>query len=63
MGGEVKADGSLENRDVRVGLVSRVSAQILSGVEAGERIAVGQSTGAPAAKPATGSRPLMGPRV
>jgi macrolide-specific efflux system membrane fusion protein len=60
----VKADGSIENRDVRVGLASRVSAQIVSGVEPGERIVVGQraATPAPAAKPATGNRPLM-PRV
>jgi membrane fusion protein, macrolide-specific efflux system len=60
----VKADGSIENRDVRVGLASRVSAQIVSGLEPGERIVVGQRAAAPApaAKPATGNRPLM-PRV
>jgi macrolide-specific efflux system membrane fusion protein len=61
----VKADGTIENRDVRVGLVSRVSAQILSGLEAGEQIVVGQRAAAPApsAKPATGNRPMMPPRV
>jgi membrane fusion protein, macrolide-specific efflux system len=62
----VKPDGTLERRDVRVGLVSRVSAQILSGLDPGEQIVVGQRTAvpAPAAKPATGnSRPMMGPRV
>ena len=60
----VKSDGTIENRDVRVGLVSRVSAQILSGLDAGEQIVVGQRTvtPAPAAKPATGNRPMM-PRV
>jgi len=61
----VKADGSLEDRDVRVGIASRVSAQIVSGLEPGERIVVGQRAAAPApaAKPATGNnRPLM-PRV
>ena len=59
----VKSDGTIENRDVRVGLVSRVSAQILSGVEPGEQIVTGQRTTAPAAaKPATGNRPTM-PRV
>ena len=60
----VKSDGTIENRDVRVGLVSRVSAQILSGLDAGEQIVVGQRTvtSAPAAKPATGNRPMM-PRV
>jgi membrane fusion protein, macrolide-specific efflux system len=59
-----KADGTLENRDVRVGIASRVSAQIVSGLEPGERIVVGQRTTAPApaARPATGNRPLM-PRV
>jgi membrane fusion protein, macrolide-specific efflux system len=61
----VKSDGTLAPRDVRVGLVSRVSAQILSGLQPGERIAVGQRTAAApaAAKPATGNRPMMGPRV
>jgi macrolide-specific efflux system membrane fusion protein len=60
----VKSDGTLENRGVRVGLVSRISAQILSGLEPGEKIVVGQNTAgpAPSAKPATGNRPMM-PRV
>jgi hypothetical protein len=45
--------------------VSRVSAQILSGLDAGERIVVGERTAAspPTAKPATGNRPMMPPRV
>jgi macrolide-specific efflux system membrane fusion protein len=61
----VRADGTLESRDVRIGLVSRVSAQVLSGLEAGERVVVGQRTAAPApaARPATGNRPVMPPRV
>ena len=62
----VKSDGTLEPRNVRVGVVSRVSAQILSGLEAGEQIVVGQRAAAPApaAKPATSTRPpMMGPRV
>ena len=59
----VKADGTIENRDVRVGLASRVSAQIVSGLDPGERIVVGQrAASAPAAKPVSGNRPLM-PRV
>jgi macrolide-specific efflux system membrane fusion protein len=59
-----KADGTIESRDVRVGIASRVSAQIVSGLDPGERIVVGQRTPvpAPAARPATGNRPLM-PRV
>ena len=61
----VKPGGAVEARDVRVGVVSRVSAQILSGLEPGEQIVVGQRTAAPAfpAKPTTGNRPMLGPRV
>ena len=65
----MKSDGTIENRDVRVGIVSRVTAQIVSGLEPGERIVVGQraAASAPAARPATGNRPqtpsLMPPRV
>jgi macrolide-specific efflux system membrane fusion protein len=61
----VTTDGAIESRDVRVGLVSRVSAQILSGLDAGERIVVGERPAAPAptARPATGNRPVMPPRV
>jgi membrane fusion protein, macrolide-specific efflux system len=57
----VKSDGTIENRDVRVGIVSRVTAQIVSGLEPGERIVVGQRAAvpAPAARPATGNRPQM----
>ena len=61
-----KAGGEIEARDVRVGVVSRVSAQILSGLEPGEQIVVGQRTTAPApaARPSTGNtRPMMPPRV
>lgn len=60
-----KADGTIENRDVRVGIASRVSAQIVSGLEPGERIVVGQraAASASAAKPATGNRPLMPPTM
>jgi membrane fusion protein, macrolide-specific efflux system len=61
----VASNGSIVPRDVRVGVVSRVSAQIVSGLEPGEQIVIGQRTAAPAtaAKPATGNRPMMGPRV
>src|SRR5262249_61539989 len=60
----VKSDGSIEPRQVRVGLVSRVSAQILEGLEPGEQIVLRQRTTAPAAaKPATGQRPAMAPRI
>lgn len=61
----VKPDGAIETRDVRVGVVSRVAAQILSGLEPGEQIVVGQRSAvpAPSARPATGNRPVMGPRL
>src|SRR5262249_12498955 len=64
----VKSDGAIANRAVRVGIVSRVTAQIVSGLEPGERIVVGQRAAAPAAaRPATGNRPqipsVMSPRV
>jgi len=61
----VAPDGSIASRDVRVGVVNRVSAQIVSGLESGERVVVGQRTSTPAApaKPAAGNRPMMGPRV
>ena len=60
----VKAGSAIEARDVRVGVVSRVSAQILSGLEPGEQIVVGQRTSAPSpsAKAPTGNRPMMPPR-
>jgi membrane fusion protein, macrolide-specific efflux system len=62
----VKPGGAIEPRDVRVGVVSRVSAQILSGLDPGEQVVVGQRTAAPATstRPTTGNRsPMMGPRV
>ena len=61
----VSSDGVIASRDVRVGVVSRVSAQILAGLEPGERIVAGQRAAARAvaAKPATGSRSMMGPRI
>jgi membrane fusion protein, macrolide-specific efflux system len=63
----VAPDGSIAPREVRVGVVSRVSAQIVSGLQPGERVVAGQRAAAPAAaaKPAAGgsSRPMMGPRV
>jgi len=61
----VKPGGAIETRDVHVGVVSRVSAQVVSGLEPGEQVVVGQRVTAPAspAKPSPNSRPMMGPRV
>jgi len=43
------ADGKVVDREVKVGVVNRVSAQILSGLEPGEKVVIG--TRAPAAAP------------
>lgn len=63
----VKSDGRIEAREVRVGAMSRVSAQIVSGLEPGEQVVVGPRTApAPASAPragATGSRPALGSRL
>jgi len=58
----VKADGTIEPREVRVGVVSRVSAQIVSGLEAGEQVVTGQAAAAPAAKAKSGNAPRLQPR-
>jgi macrolide-specific efflux system membrane fusion protein len=52
----VGADGSVTDREVKVGVMNRVSAQILSGLEPGELVVIGSKTAAVAAVPAkTGS--------
>jgi membrane fusion protein, macrolide-specific efflux system len=62
----VKQDGTIENREVRVGVMSRVSAQIVSGLEPGEQVVTGAATAAPAAAKKSGSTnsaPRMQPRI
>ncbi|MGZ9038090.1 MAG: efflux RND transporter periplasmic adaptor subunit [Burkholderiales bacterium] len=60
----VKPDGKLEEREVRVGVMSRVSAQILSGVEPGEQVVAGQAAPAAAAKAKSNAgAPRMQPRI
>ena len=61
----LKADGTIEQREVRVGVISRVSAEIVSGLEAGEQVVSGQVQAAPAAKPKAKSSdaPRMQPRI
>ncbi|MNC94328.1 macrolide transporter subunit MacA [compost metagenome] len=51
------ADGKVADREVRVGVMNRVSAQILSGLEPGEQVVIGTSAPAAAAK-AQASSPL-----
>jgi macrolide-specific efflux system membrane fusion protein len=54
----VGADGEVADREVKVGVMNRVSAQILSGLEPGEKVVIG--TKAPAvAAPATTSSSLV----
>lgn len=52
----VRKDGALEERAVRVGVMTRVSAQILEGLEPGEEVVIGERT-ATASIPATPARP------
>jgi macrolide-specific efflux system membrane fusion protein len=40
----VREDGSLEERPVRIGVLNRVSAEVLSGLEPGERVVTGLRT-------------------
>jgi macrolide-specific efflux system membrane fusion protein len=58
-----KGDGTIENREVRVGVMSRVSAQIVSGLEAGEQVVTGQAQRAPAAQAKGSNAPRMQPRI
>jgi macrolide-specific efflux system membrane fusion protein len=61
----MKADGTIEQREVQVGVISRVSAQIVSGLEAGEQVVTGQAQAVPAAKAKAkaGDQPRMQPRI
>ena len=58
-------DGAIEEREVRVGVVSRVAAEIVSGLEPGEKVVTGTATGAPQNRPrtATANAPRMSPRI
>ncbi|MNC91926.1 hypothetical protein D3C83_82680 [compost metagenome] len=55
-------EGAIEEREVRVGVVSRVSAQILSGLEPGEKVVTGSAAPAAAAG-ANNNAPRMRPRI
>jgi macrolide-specific efflux system membrane fusion protein len=58
----VKEDGEIEEREVSVGLTTRVSAQVLSGLEPGETVALGGRAGGGAAKSGQGA-PKFTPRL
>jgi macrolide-specific efflux system membrane fusion protein len=61
----MKADGALEEREVKVGVMSRISAEIVSGLEAGEQVVTGTASPRPAAATKSGnsSAPRMQPRI
>jgi len=61
----MREEGAIEEREVRVGVVSRVSAQILSGLEPGETVVTGTAApaGATRARTATANAPRMQPRL
>jgi len=49
--------GKIEDRDITVGITNRVSAQVLSGLERGERVVIGAPPGAKTGKQQPRSRP------
>jgi len=51
----VGTDGEVADREVKVGVMNRVSAQILAGLEPGEKVVIGTKAPAVAAKAQTGS--------
>jgi len=51
----VGADGKVADREVKVGVMNRVSAQILSGLEPGEKVVIGTKAPAAVARAQTGS--------
>jgi len=59
----VGADGKIAEREVKVGVMNRVSAQILSGLEPGERVVIGTKAPAAVARAPSGSAlvPTAGP--
>ena len=60
----LKADGTLEYRDVQVGVMSRVSAEVVSGLEPGEQVVAGIATPPAQAKAnANNNAPRMAPRI
>ncbi|RJF80650.1 efflux RND transporter periplasmic adaptor subunit [Oleomonas cavernae] len=53
-------DGKPAERRVRIGVMNRVSAEVLEGLEPGDVVVVGTRSTTPAATPATGGPPGMG---
>lgn len=59
----VHEDGSIEHREVRIGTRNRVMAQILSGLEPGERVATSERAPQGARAASAARTPRMGPRL
>ena len=51
----VKADGTIEARDVKVGVMNRVAAEIVAGLEAGEQVVTGQRSAQTETRPSPAS--------
>jgi hypothetical protein len=51
----VSADGKVADREVKVGVMNRVSAQIVAGLEPGEKVVIGTRTSAQAVPAQTSS--------
>ena len=56
----IGADGKIAEREVKVGVMNRVSAQIVAGLEPGEAVVIGTRTPAAAPPPQTGSSLTQG---
>ena len=56
-------EGAIEERVVEVGVVSRVAAQILSGLEPGEKVVTGTASQQNRPRTATANAPRMSPRI
>jgi macrolide-specific efflux system membrane fusion protein len=60
----VKEDGTIEEREVKVGMMSRVSAQVLEGIEPGEQVqVVARGSGAPGGAQKGQGAPKFAPRI
>jgi macrolide-specific efflux system membrane fusion protein len=57
------ADGKLQSREVRVGLTNRISAQILSGLEPGERVVAAAEARRGAREASSARTPTFRPRL
>jgi macrolide-specific efflux system membrane fusion protein len=59
----MREDGTIEAREVKVGVVSRVSAQIVSGLEPGENVVTGTAAAQERPRTAATNAPRMSPRL